>query len=185
MSLRIIAGEAKGRRLQVPEGTDVRPSTARVREAVFNSLQSLGILQGACVLDLFSGSGALGLEALSRGAAAATFVESSPVALDALRANISAVGYTKRCQVIAADVLGEWVNLASFSSGDVRSQMPLFDLALCDPPYSFNRWSELLADLSASVLMAESDRAIELGAQWDIFKSARYAGTVVVIAKRR
>lgn len=174
MTLRIIAGEARGRRLTTPEGMDVRPTTSRVREAVFNSLHSLGHLQGADVLDLYAGSGALGLEALSRGAASAAFVESASPALAALRANIDATGFDDRCRVVPGDVLEELPRL----SDD-------FDLALCDPPYQFDAWPELLSRLPANVVVAESDQAVDPGPGWDVIKQRRYAGTVVVIACRR
>ena len=174
MTLRIIAGEARGRRLKTPEGMDVRPTTSRVREAVFNSLCSQGSLEGADVLDLFAGSGALGLEAVSRGAASATFVESAPPALAALRANIDATGFTDRCRVVPGDVMEELSRLG----GD-------FDVALCDPPYQFEAWPELLSKIPAGVVMAESDQAVVPGSEWDVIKQRRYAGTVVVIASRR
>ncbi|WP_419848395.1 16S rRNA (guanine(966)-N(2))-methyltransferase RsmD [Candidatus Poriferisocius sp.] len=174
MTLRIIAGEARGRRLSTPEGMEVRPTTSRVREAVFNSLHSQGRLAGADVLDLFAGSGALGLEAVSRGAASATFVESALPALAALRANIDAIGFNDRCRVVPGDVMEELPRL----DGD-------YDVALCDPPYGFDDWPELLSRLPANVVMAESDQAVEPGPGWDVIKQRRYAGTVVVIASRR
>ena len=174
MTLRIIAGEARGRRLSTPEGMDVRPTTSRVREAVFNSLHSQGCLEGADVLDLFAGTGALGLEAVSRGAASATFVESARPALAALRANIDAAGFNDRCRVVPGDVMEELPRLG----GD-------FDVALCDPPYGFDDWTELLSRLPVDVVMAESDHAVEPGPGWDVIKQRRYAGTVVVIASRR
>ena len=174
MPLRIIAGEVRGRRLSSPEGMDVRPSTSRVREAVFNSLHSLGRLEGADVLDLFAGSGALGLEALSRGAASATFVECAPPALTALRANIDAVGFNDRCRVVAGDVMEEMSRLAG-----------RYGVALCDPPYRFDAWPELLSRIPAGTVVAESDQAVVPGPDWDVIKQQRYAGTVVVIACRR
>ncbi|MYH72776.1 MAG: 16S rRNA (guanine(966)-N(2))-methyltransferase RsmD [Acidimicrobiia bacterium] len=174
MSLRIIAGEARGRRLMAPEGMDVRPSTSRVREAVFNSLHSQGLLNGAHVLDLYAGTGALGLEALSRGAASATFVESAPSALTTLRANIDAVGFNDRCRVVPGDVMEELPRLSG-----------AYGVALCDPPYGFDAWAELVSRILAEVLVAESDEAVVLGPDWDVIKQRRYAGTVVVIACRR
>ncbi|MDE0236657.1 MAG: RsmD family RNA methyltransferase [bacterium] len=172
--LRIIAGEARGRRLSTPDGMDVRPSTSRVREAVFNSLNSMGRLQGAAVLDLFAGSGALGLEAVSRGAASATFVECAPAALAALQANIEATGFDDRCRVVPGDV---WEELPRLGDG--------YDVALCDPPYQFDAWPELLSQIPAAVVMAESDQAVVPGSGWDVIKQRRYAGTVVVIASQQ
>ena len=174
MTLRIIAGEARGRRLSTPEGIEVRPTTSRVREAVFNSLHSQGRLEGADVLDLFAGSGALGLEAVSRGAASATFVESAPPALAALKANIDATGFNDRCRVVPGDVMEE---LPRLGHG--------YDVVLCDPPYRFDAWPELLSRLPADTVVAESEQAVELGPDWDVVKQRRYAGTVVVIATRR
>jgi 16S rRNA (guanine966-N2)-methyltransferase len=126
---RIIAGKARGRRLQVPPGPGTRPTSDRAREGLFSSLQSLtgrelGVA-GARVLDLYAGSGALGLEALSRGAAAATLVEDDPSALRAVRANVEALGLPGA--VVVADRVGR------FLAGPVPS-VP-YDVALLDPPY--------------------------------------------------
>ncbi|WP_420637550.1 16S rRNA (guanine(966)-N(2))-methyltransferase RsmD [Candidatus Poriferisocius sp.] len=174
MVLRIIAGEARGRPLHTPAGSDVRPSTARVREATFNSLHSQGRLQGAEVLDLFAGTGALGLEALSRGAASATFVERDPAALTALRANLATTGYEARGRVVAGDVMAELPRLGRH-----------YGVALCDPPYRFDAWEDLLAGIPADVVVAEADRPVVPGSAWEVIKQRRYAGTVVVIAARR
>ncbi|WP_419917803.1 RsmD family RNA methyltransferase [Candidatus Poriferisocius sp.] len=174
MTLRIIAGVARGRRLSVPEGLDVRPSTGRVREAVFNSLCGSGCLEGAEVLDLFAGSGALGLEALSRGAASVTFVERARPALAALEANIAATGFGDRCRVVPGDVMEELPGLPGS-----------YDVALCDPPYRFDAWPELLALIPADLVMAESDQPVVPGPGWVVIKQRRYASTVVVIAGRR
>lgn len=121
---RIVAGVAGGRRLLVPpKGT--RPTSERVREAVFSALESAVDLDGAHVLDLYAGSGALGLEALSRGAASATFVESDRVALDVLRRNAAAVGLpgTRVLPGTVETVLAD------------RAPEP-FDVVLADPPYA-------------------------------------------------
>ena len=102
--MRVVAGTARGRRLAAPPGAVTRPTPDRVREAVFNSLHSLGVLPGCRVLDLYAGTGAMGIEALSRGASAAVFVERHPEALAALRANLAATGLEDRAAVVAADV---------------------------------------------------------------------------------
>src|SRR5438105_4260490 len=101
--MRVIAGTAKGRRLQSPPGRQTRPTSDRVREAIFSSLESLGAVKGAAVLDLFAGSGALGIEALSRGAAPATFVDEDARAVTVVRANLEAAGFT--ATVIRSDAL--------------------------------------------------------------------------------
>jgi len=125
--MRIVAGAARGRRLVVPPGDSVRPTADRVREALFASLAPR--LPGASVLDAFAGSGALGLEARSRGAARVTFVERERRALEALRRNIAAVGLGDTT-VIAADVL------RAVRDGALAGAP--FDLVLLDPPYALS-----------------------------------------------
>lgn len=122
--LRVIAGTAKGRRLRTPPGRRTRPLGDRAREALFASLAPQ--LAGAAVLDLWSGSGSLAIEALSRGAAQAVLVERDRAALTALRANLAACGLTEQTTVIADDV-------ARFAR---RPRGGPFDLVLVDPPYA-------------------------------------------------
>jgi len=129
-SPRIIAGEAGGRRLVVPPGDRVRPTSDRVKESVFAALGP-GRLAGARVLDLYAGTGALGLEALSRGAAGALFVERDAAAVGAIRANIEALGFGDRAGVRAGAV-------AAVLAGPPPPPLTTgggFDLALLDPPY--------------------------------------------------
>ncbi len=122
--MRIIAGDWRGRKLVAPKGDSTRPTADRTRETLFSMLASrLGSFDGLAVLDLFAGSGALGLEALSRGAAQCQFVEQDKPALDAIRANIAALGARDRATVTAGSVL---------SLGPARQQ---FELILADPPY--------------------------------------------------
>jgi 16S rRNA (guanine966-N2)-methyltransferase len=121
---RLIAGIAGGRRLKVPPA-GVRPTGDRAREGLFNSLGTLLDLEGAAVLDLYAGSGALGLEALSRGAASVTFVESSPRVLPVLEANVARVGLPG-ARVLRGSV-------PTVVSGPASSA---YDLVLADPPYA-------------------------------------------------
>ncbi|MGY1710415.1 16S rRNA (guanine(966)-N(2))-methyltransferase RsmD [Geodermatophilus sp. SYSU D00758] len=121
---RIVAGAARGRRLRVPP-SGVRPTGERAREALFNSLGSLLDLQGATVLDLYAGSGALGLEALSRGADDVVLVENAPRVLPVLRANVAAVGLPGARVVVGS------VPAVVAGPAPVR-----FDLVLADPPYA-------------------------------------------------
>ncbi len=121
---RLIAGQAGGRRLKVPR-TGVRPTGDRAREALFNSLTHLTDLHGAAVLDLYAGSGALGLEALSRGAATVVFVESSPGVLPVLKDNLTTVGIPGG-RVVAGSV-------PTVVAGPPPAR---FDLVLADPPYA-------------------------------------------------
>lgn len=189
--MRVVAGSCRGRRLIAPEGRDTRPTSDRVREAVFNALGSLEAVQGARVLDLFAGSGALGIEALSRGAASCVFVERDRKALAAIRANLAATGLAERATVEAADVLsylerlrrhrddGKLASGAAASRGDDA----LFDLALVDPPYAFADWDRLLAALPASLAVLESNRPVPLPPGWESVRERRYGGTVVLIAR--
>jgi 16S rRNA (guanine966-N2)-methyltransferase len=170
--VRVVAGEAKGRRLVTPRGTDTRPTSDRVREAIFNSLGSLDLLAGATVLDLFAGSGALGIEALSRGAAAAVFVEHDRHAVEALRANLATTGLGDRATVVAGDA---WAHLAHAAP---------VDLALLDPPYAFDGWIGLLAAVPAPVAVVESDRSVDPGDGWRVVREKRYGTTVVAIVRR-
>jgi 16S rRNA (guanine966-N2)-methyltransferase len=121
--MRIVAGEARGRRLAGPAAR-TRPTSDRAREAMFNSLQAATRLAGARVLDLFAGTGAVGLEALSRGAGEAVFVESDRAALAVLHRNIEAVGL-RGASVVARSVAG-------YLAGPARE----FDLVVADPPYA-------------------------------------------------
>lgn len=122
--MRIVAGEWRGRKLVAPQGDLTRPTADRTRETLFSMLVSrLGSFEGLSVADLFAGSGALGLEALSRGAASCLFVESEPAAIRALRSNIANLRAAERCDVRAASVL---------ALGPAK--VPL-DLVLLDPPY--------------------------------------------------
>ncbi len=123
--MRIIAGEWGGRVLVAPAGRATRPTSERVREALFSIL---GDIEGLVVLDLFAGSGALGLEALSRGAARAVFVEQSRPALNALRANVAALGVGERVRVIQAQ--------AEKSLARLAGEGERFGLVFLDPPYA-------------------------------------------------
>jgi 16S rRNA (guanine966-N2)-methyltransferase len=123
-SPRVIAGRFRGRPLKTPSGLDTRPTSARVREALFGIL---GPLDGARVLDLYAGSGALAIEALSRGAAAAVLVERDRRALAAIRENLAAFSLGTEARVLALP--------AERSLGALSSEDP-FDLVLCDPPWA-------------------------------------------------
>lgn len=133
--MRIISGQWRGRALATPKGDTTRPTADRTREALFSMLTSrVGSFEDLRVLDLFAGTGALGLEALSRGAAQATFVEMDKAALDALRANIAKLG--ARAEVVPAAVS---------TLGPARSK---FDLLLLDPPYASGGGGALIERLT-------------------------------------
>lgn len=149
---RIIAGTAGGRRLAVPAGAATRPTSDRAREGLFSTLAALlGPLAGVRVLDLYAGSGALGLEALSRGAAGAVFVESDRVALGALRANAAALGLPG--VTVVADRVERWLR----RQATLPPGRPRYGLVLVDPPYAYP------ADRLAGQLRALADAGL-LGA---------------------
>ncbi|HXG45438.1 MAG TPA: 16S rRNA (guanine(966)-N(2))-methyltransferase RsmD [Gemmatimonadales bacterium] len=131
--MRIVAGQFKGRRLAVPRDPRVRPTADRVREAWMNILQDA--LPGARVLDLYAGSGALGLEALSRGARTAEFVEINPACLAALRANVAALGVAPLVAVHRAHALRFAERLPPAS----------YDVCFADPPYDRDDADRLVA----------------------------------------
>jgi 16S rRNA (guanine966-N2)-methyltransferase len=175
--MRVVSGTAGGRQLRAPDGKATRPTSDRVREAVFNALGSLDAIDGALVADLFAGSGALGIEALSRGATRATFVESSPAARTVIEANLAATGFADRATVVPGDALAH-----------LQTTADRYDLVLADPPYAYDAWPELasaaVARLSASgLLVAESDQVPDLGVGAALLRSKRYGGTVVVFAR--
>jgi 16S rRNA (guanine966-N2)-methyltransferase len=171
--MRVVAGTAGGLRLVAPDGHATRPTSDRAREATFNALGSLGVLEDATVLDLFAGSGAMGIEALSRSAAHATFVDNDERARSAIRANLETTKLIDRATIVAADAF-------TFLTAAGRR----FDLAVLDPPYSFDRWSEVLTTLPAEVAVLESDRPIDPGDGWGVVRSRRYGTTVVTICRR-
>lgn len=149
--MRIIAGSKRGSRIAAPKGLSTRPTGDRVREAAFNLI---GPVDGAAVLDLFAGSGAMGLEALSRGAASVTFVESDRDACRTISRNLEKLGLTG-ARVDCADAV--WA---------LRREPRTYDLVLVDPPYE--RWPELeprLAEHLARVLRPGGLLLVETGAR--------------------
>jgi 16S rRNA (guanine966-N2)-methyltransferase len=127
---RIVAGAARGRRLTVPEGDSTRPTSDRAREGLFGTLESLhGHLYGSRFLDLYAGTGAVGLEALSRGSSVVTLVESGEKALPALRANVDAVGLAG-AEIVAA--------AAETVVGAGRGDRAPYDIVFADPPYALD-----------------------------------------------
>jgi 16S rRNA (guanine966-N2)-methyltransferase len=157
---RIVAGDAGGRRLVVPRGELTRPTSDRVREALFGALESRGLLPGSTVLDLYCGSGALGLEAASRGAASVVLVDVSRQAVEAARQNVTSLGFP-RVAVVLSSVQRYLARLPPSRSS----------LVFADPPYATDQdeVTQMLAALakgqwlqpSAYVLIERSTRSIE------------------------
>lgn len=175
--MRVIGGTCRGRPLRAPAGTTTRPTADRVREAIFDVLGSIQSLEGCRVLDLFAGSGAMGIEALSRGATRAVFVDKAPEACAAVRSNLTGLGLDDRGTVVRADVLSWLVRADTEDASDA-------DLALCDPPYDFERWEALLGRLPPPLAVLESSRPVELAPPWEVVRHKRYGGTLVTVARR-
>src|SRR5947209_3734690 len=168
--MRIVAGTAKGRPLRAPKGTRTRPTSDRVREAIFNTLWSLDAIDGATVADLFAGSGALGIEALSRGAASVVFVDDDADAVATIHANLATTGFADDATVVRRDAV-RWA-----VSDPAAAQH--FDLVLADPPYAFEGWDDLLGAIDADVVVCESGQDFEPPAGWDVVRRKRYGTTV-------
>jgi 16S rRNA (guanine966-N2)-methyltransferase len=173
--MRVIAGTYGGRRLQAPPGADTRPTADRVREALFSAL---GDVSDVTVLDLFAGSGALGIEALSRGAAEATFVDKAPAAIRAVWSNLEALG--AEATVVRAEA-------RRFLGGASRSGRT-YDLVFLDPPYRLD--AALARGLPAALaavlapgatVVAESDRRAPLEIDLPIEDERRYGDTLIRI----
>ena len=178
--MRVVAGSARGRRLVVPPGSGTRPTSDRVREAMFDMLSSMDCIEDVSVLDLFAGTGALGIECLSRGARSAVLVERDSVAVESIRQNLSVLGpeVAAAATVVPADAL-------SYLAGAGR-----FDLVLADPPYGFDAWPQVLERLATRAGLLVAETGVERGAVpwspgpgWETVKVKRYGGTLVSIVR--
>jgi 16S rRNA (guanine966-N2)-methyltransferase len=173
--MRVIAGAHRGRTLQAPRGAATRPTSDRVREALFSILGELG---GLAVLDLFAGSGALAIEALSRGAREATLVDRSAGAIAAIRRNLETLGID--AEVVRGDALA-WCEQA-------KRRARQYDLVFLDPPYRHGsllggRLTAALGGLLApgARVVAESDRRQPIGLGLPLLDERRYGDTLIQI----
>ena len=183
--MKIAGGTFRGRPLAVPRGDEVRPTQDRVREALFNMLQ--GVVAGAQFLDLFAGSGAVGLEALSRGAAGVTFVEAAPRHLACLARNVASLGVGAQARCVHADVYA-WL--------DRPSPAP-FDIVFADPPYALGvarTYAGVLTALAArgyvapgGLFVAEMTRTQQpdVAPAWEVCRDRVYGQTRLVVYRRR
>jgi len=177
--VRIVAGSRKGHRIEAPKGVVTRPTGDRVREAVFSIL---GSVEGARALDLFAGSGALGLEALSRGATSCVFVEREREAVRVIQANLAKLHLTGAV-VVARD--------ATAALRDERDRGRLYDLVLADPPYEdWERHEAALAELVPSVLaedglvVVETAERVEPALPLDLVTTRRYGSARITVFSR-
>lgn len=170
--MRVVGGTLGGRRLEIPAARTTRPTSDRAREAIFNMLVSLLPITDGTVLDLFAGSGALGIEALSRGAAHATFVDSDANACRTITANLATLGIDDRSTVIRIDAL------KYLDSNEVS-----VDVAFADPPYRFENWPAVLDAVRARLLVCESDAEVRPHPDqgWDTWRVRRYGTPVITV----
>ncbi|MBE5779075.1 MAG: 16S rRNA (guanine(966)-N(2))-methyltransferase RsmD [Clostridiales bacterium] len=176
--MRIIAGTARGTQLFAPRGMDTRPTTDKVKESLFNMLQ--GEVEEASVLDLFSGSGGLGLECLSRGAECAVLVDQSREAIGCIRRNVDKLRFGDRSTVLAMD----WQKAA----GQLAAQGRQFDLVFLDPPYRMDDLRDMCDLLAAKGLLAEEALVVwerksgsdkQLSARFSLIKQREYGETEI------
>jgi 16S rRNA (guanine966-N2)-methyltransferase len=167
--------------LVTPSGRQTRPTSDRVREAIFNALWSRGALDDdTTVLDLFAGSGAMGIEALSRGAAHATFVDDDAAARRAVSQNLATCGLAARATVVANKAERF---LASVGGNSGPTHLTEYDLAFCDPPYAFDGWAQLLGRLPADLVVIEAAAEVAVPTGWEVVRSTTYGGTWVGFAE--
>ena len=171
--MRVISGTAKGRKLVVPSGNHIRPTKDRVKEAIFNSLHSYGLVENRSFLDLFSGTGSLGIEALSRGAKSVVFVDHHVEAIDCIILNVEKLNYGSTSKILKTDAL-------SFLERD-----DYFDVALLDPPYKYEHWGTLLKRVNAHSIVIESSEPVTLESDWETIKNQKYGQTNLLIASRQ
>ena len=176
-NLRVSGGEARGRRLKAPK--NIRPTQGMVKQAIFNMVGP--DIEGAIVLDLFAGSGALGIEALSRGAAAVTFVDQQPRGLAILRQNLDALGFKDRARLIRSDVV-RWLEASPDAVRPV-------DFVFLDPPYDdvvLDKTLKVLdRELGDAVVLAEHSRRQRLPQlqRLRLDRERRYGDTIVTVLR--
>ena len=187
--MRIVAGQYGGRRIIAPKGSRTRPTSDRVREALFSHLDAAILnngFDGLHVLDLYAGSGGLGLEALSRGAATATFVESARAAQAAIRNNIEVLGCNDRARLHRGRLPGELRRLPRPATAACA-----WDLVFCDPPWADEPYRDVLAGLlehdcvrSSGVVVLEHavTSAIDLPEEWTELSVRVWGGTAVLVS---
>jgi 16S rRNA (guanine966-N2)-methyltransferase len=166
--MRVIGGSARGRPLKAKLPSTVRPTTDYAREAIFSMLESRGGLYDLVVADLYCGSGAMGIEAMSRGAAKVYFVDSDPACLAAVKANLEPLNFEAEAVFVRA-MLPVW------------SAPDDLDLVLADPPYGPLDLASVLNGVIARRVVVENDRHMEPLAGWIVTKTKRYGTTLVTM----
>ncbi len=198
--MRVVGGVWRHRRIQVPAEPELRPTSDRTREAIFNMAFGIGLPQDAIVVDAYCGSGALGIEALSRGAAHVTFVDKSTAACDSVQQTLETFeAAPDSYRIVCADALVTLQALPGLTIAPSSAKQPcpeqsvssqpepasVVDLLLIDPPYSTDPWRSVL-ELTPSVLIAEAEHTIEVPADsgWEQYRTRRYGRAHISILVR-
>ncbi|GJL85554.1 MAG: methyltransferase [Micavibrio sp.] len=180
--MRIVSGKYGGRKLSVPKGNDIRPTSDKIRGAVFNILRSRGTLEGTVVIDAFCGTGALGLEALSQGASSCSFIDKNKDSLNLAKQNVEAFGVEDEARFILKD---------STKLGPRPADMPLVTLAFLDPPYNQTLVTPTLAALheggwlaGEALLVLEVEKSFNesLPTPFKVLDERNYGGTTILLA---
>ena len=179
--MRVITGTARGRRLGELKGQETRPTTGKVKEGVFSALQF--DIEGRRVLDLFAGTGQMGIEALSRGAASCTFVDQRKDAAQLVRDNLAVCGLSDKAQVVCGDAMGYLASLRT-----------KYDLVFLDPPYAGDILERAIAHIarfdilaSRGIIVAEcpADKPLPaLSAPYGVYREYRYGKIKVTVYRR-
>ncbi len=181
--MRIVAGRFGGRKLAVPKGRDIRPTSDKIRGAVFNMLRSRNALEGAIVLDAFCGTGALGLEVLSQGAAHCTFMDKSRESLEICRINVESLSVQDETLLIQKDAT---------KPGPKPDDVPPATLVFLDPPYNKGLIPHALSALHKQnwleggafcILEAEKDWQQALPERFELFDQRSYGDTQIILAR--
>lgn len=168
--MRVVAGRVGGRKLRGPSTETVRPTTDKVRGAIFNALASMVDVEDMAVLDLFAGTGACGIEALSRGAKSATFVDRDRRSLAVVVANLESLGLDG--EVVCSDALA------------FLDRHRGFDMIIADPPYELDVWGPIQRKVQSDLLVCESAEPIVVEPGWRSARERRYGDTMVTILRR-
>ena len=181
--MRITAGSCRGRVLQVPEGRDIRPTSGKIRQAIFNILQKYDLPANACVMDVFCGTGILGLEALSRGAKHCVFIDNSKTSLETCRDNIDHLGFSEDSAVLIKDAR---------KPGTRRNSLAPASLVFVDPPYGKDLIVPSLVALTEGrwletgticVLESEKNLTISLPEDFELLDQRIYGDTQISFCK--
>ncbi|MCQ2432293.1 MAG: 16S rRNA (guanine(966)-N(2))-methyltransferase RsmD [Clostridia bacterium] len=172
--MRIITGSARGTQLQTLEGEATRPTAERVKEAIFSALQF--DLEGVTFLDLFSGSGQMGLEAVSRGASLAVMIDAAPEAIEIIKANAKKTRLFDRCRIVN-------YQYQDYLKGFAKSGSAPFDIIYIDPPFTKHMHGEVLKRLAASGAADTHTRILVESEDTELFSDAPSAASLYEITK--